>query len=83
MKKTVKRNFRNKKNKMRRGGERKTRKLKRHFGGGRFTPKTYAELKKVVDKYNENDWQGKYGEIGTWNVSNITDMHELFTPLKI
>ena len=44
----------------------------------RFTPKTYNELKNMVDKYYDNDWKGKYGKIGTWDTHLITDMHELF-----
>jgi surface protein len=46
-----------------------------------FTPNTKQELQTAVDIYYENNRAGKqrYGYIGTWDVSRITDMSHLFT----
>ena len=45
-----------------------------------FTPTTKAELQTAVDAWiaNEADATSTYGDINTWDVSNITDMNELF-----
>ena len=45
-----------------------------------FTPKTKKELKEAVKLWisNKKDAEGKYGNINTWNVHNITDMSNLF-----
>ena len=45
-----------------------------------FTPESRDELKKAVDIYTENKEQGieNYGEINSWDVSNISDMSNLF-----
>ncbi len=65
-------------NKNRKNFSNKKKKTKKYIGGNVFTPKTYEELKDAVDEYNDNDWEGDLGEIGTWNTEYITDMHELF-----
>ena len=46
-----------------------------------FTPRTKKELKEAIQLwyYNKNEAIAKYGDINTWNVSNITDMSFLFT----
>ena len=49
-----------------------------------FTPNTYEELKEAVNYYCDNNRMFykagilKYGAIGTWNVSRITNMDSLF-----
>ena len=45
-----------------------------------FKPKSRDELKKAVDGYIENKENGIkiYGEINSWDVSQIEDMSELF-----
>ena len=45
-----------------------------------FNPGTKEELKKVIRLWYENKEKAinKYGDINTWNVSNITDMSDLF-----
>ena len=45
-----------------------------------FTPTTKAELQTAVDAWiaNEADATSTYGDINTWNTSNITNMSSLF-----
>jgi hypothetical protein len=47
----------------------------------RFSPNTEQELRQAVDYYCEYKTAGKkrYGDIGTWDVSKITDMNQLFS----
>ena len=46
-----------------------------------FNPRTKNELKEAIKLWNENKEKAikKYGDINTWNVSNITDMSNLFS----
>jgi surface protein len=45
-----------------------------------FTPASRAELKTAVDEWIEDEASAviKYGDINTWNVSNVTNMWALF-----
>ncbi len=64
-------------------------KTKKHFiknkikkGGAVFIPKDYDELKDTILEYKINGWtDGPKGPIGSWDVSNITDMSYLFSEM--
>jgi surface protein len=44
----------------------------------RFRPKNKDELKKAIESYDCEATWNEHGTIGTWDVSNITDMSSLF-----
>jgi len=50
------------------------------LGFGQYVFNTKAELQAAVDLYysDKNNAISQYGDINTWNVSNITDMSRLF-----
>ena len=50
------------------------------LGFGQYVFNTKAELQTAVDLYNsdKNNAISQYGDINTWDVSNITDMSRLF-----
>ena len=50
------------------------------LGFGHYVFNTKAELQTAVDLYysDKNNAVSQYGDINTWNVTNITDMSRLF-----
>lgn len=57
-------------------------KTKKQKGGTIFIPKDYDELKNTILEYKINGWtDGPKGSIGSWDVSNITDMGYLFSEM--